>query len=148
MPPWSLEDLPKKVILEIFSYLSMRDLGRFKRTSKRFRYLLRNFVIEGVACQPPSSLRRLQATPQLQTSLGTYISNTLCFIFVCNLYGFFFQFVFEYIFPFIHIPPLISRNIFLHGSKLSDLVFGLRSHLGFSLTNFENSSSILLLSID
>ena len=37
MPPWSLEDLPKKVILEIFSFLGMRDLGRFKRTSKRFR---------------------------------------------------------------------------------------------------------------
>ena len=31
--------------------------------------MLRNFVIEGVACQPPSSLRRLQATPPLQTSL-------------------------------------------------------------------------------
>ena len=30
---------------------------------------LRNFVIEGMACQPPSSLRRLQATPPLQTSL-------------------------------------------------------------------------------
>ena len=29
---------------------------------------LRNFVIEGVACQPPS-LRRLQAAPPLQTSL-------------------------------------------------------------------------------
>ena len=29
--------------------------------------VLRNFVIE--ACQPPSSLRRLQATPPLQTSL-------------------------------------------------------------------------------
>ena len=37
MPPWSLDDLSKKVILEIFSYLGMRDLGRFKRTSKRFR---------------------------------------------------------------------------------------------------------------
>ena len=32
---------------------------------------VRNFVIEGVACQPPSNLRRLQATPPLQTSLGT-----------------------------------------------------------------------------
>ena len=32
---------------------------------------VRNFVIEGVACQPPSSLRRLQATPLLQTSLYT-----------------------------------------------------------------------------
>ena len=31
---------------------------------------LRNFVIEGVACQP-SSLRRLQVTPPLQTSLHT-----------------------------------------------------------------------------
>ena len=30
---------------------------------------VRNFVIEGVACQPPSSLKRLQATPPLQTSL-------------------------------------------------------------------------------
>jgi hypothetical protein len=30
---------------------------------------VRNFVIEGVACQLPSSLRRLQATPLLQTSL-------------------------------------------------------------------------------
>ena len=30
-------------------------------------FLIRNFVIEGVACQPPA--RRLQATPQLQTSL-------------------------------------------------------------------------------
>ena len=30
---------------------------------------LRNFVIEGVACQLPSSLRSLQATPLFQTSL-------------------------------------------------------------------------------
>ena len=33
------------------------------------KFELRNFVIEGVACQPPSSLRNLQATPPLQTSL-------------------------------------------------------------------------------
>jgi hypothetical protein len=29
----------------------------------------KEFLIEGEACQPPSSLRRLQATPPLQTSL-------------------------------------------------------------------------------
>ena len=33
--------------------------------------LLWNFVIEGLACQLPSSLRRLQDTPLLQTSLIT-----------------------------------------------------------------------------
>ena len=32
-------------------------------------FKLRNFAIEGFACQLPSSLRRLQATPLLQTSL-------------------------------------------------------------------------------
>ena len=41
--------------------------------SFHLRYMMvskvRNFVIEGVACQLPSSLRRLQATPLLQTSL-------------------------------------------------------------------------------
>ena len=31
---------------------------------------VRKVVIEGMACQLPSSLRRLQATPLLQTSLG------------------------------------------------------------------------------
>ena len=36
---------------------------------KIFGQKVRNFVIEGVACQPPSSLRRLQVTPPLQTSL-------------------------------------------------------------------------------
>ena len=36
---------------------------------------VRNFVIEGVARQPPSSLRRLQATPLLQTSLEISDSN-------------------------------------------------------------------------
>ena len=38
-------------------------------SAAKIRSRLRNFVIEGVACQPPSSLRRLQATPPLQTSL-------------------------------------------------------------------------------
>ena len=37
--------------------------------SQNMYICVRNFVIEGVACQPPSSLRRLQATPPLQTSL-------------------------------------------------------------------------------
>ena len=32
-------------------------------------YTFRNFVIKGAACQPPSNLRKLQATPPLQTSL-------------------------------------------------------------------------------
>ena len=39
--------------------------------------ILRNFVIEGVACQLPSSLRRLQVTPLLQTSLIPFPVSTL-----------------------------------------------------------------------
>ena len=41
------------------------------------RGVVRNFVIEGMACQPPSSLRRLQATPPLQTSLTMSPSSVL-----------------------------------------------------------------------
>ena len=36
---------------------------------KRASMRAKEFLIEGEACQPPSSLRRLQATPPLQTSL-------------------------------------------------------------------------------
>ena len=35
--------------------------------AESMKYELKNFVIEGVACQAPSRLRRLQATPPLQT---------------------------------------------------------------------------------
>ena len=44
----------------------LSEPGRVRAT----HFLVRNFVIEGVACQLPSSLRRLQATPLLQTSLN------------------------------------------------------------------------------
>ena len=44
---------------------------------------LRNFVIEGVACQLP---RRLQATPLLQTSLTVKSSNNLRRTLVCTLF--------------------------------------------------------------
>ena len=63
--------LKKIVISTIYFHYKLN-----KKTCTSFQNLqfsmcchLRNFVIEGVACQPPSSLRRLQATPQLQTSL-------------------------------------------------------------------------------
>ena len=59
----------------LFIYEKLEWLWPFcKNLSKMFDqqklFWLRNFVIEGVACQPPSSLRRLQATPPLQTSLA------------------------------------------------------------------------------
>ena len=52
-----------------YSTSSKRRVGGPKNVKNMMTLYLRNFVIEGVACQPPSNLRRLQATPPLQTSL-------------------------------------------------------------------------------
>ena len=41
--------------------------------------MLRKVVIEGMACQLPSSLRRLQVTPPLQTSLALTLSRKIVY---------------------------------------------------------------------
>ena len=91
LTPWTLT-LSQKLNGLIFDQLKKKEIKKSKELSsertkiQKFKSLLikvekilkckldsipsplRNFVIEGVACQPP--LRRLQATPPLQTSLA------------------------------------------------------------------------------
>ena len=66
-----------------FEFVLMKSEGMFKNSTSMLtatyiisiESFIRNFVIDGVACQLPSSLRRLQATPLLQTSLVFYQKN-------------------------------------------------------------------------